>query len=575
MAVPARNLRLLRRMKVTSARPNQVVSVTDTDGENHQTNPLRLVRLRLRLCLLTMAILPMALSVTLFRAFFGAAQSAVELQVMVLMFVLTLLLVALTVWMARQILGPAEELERSRTDLRKRYEIARDDSMRDGLTGLGNHRAFQEELDRELEWYQRYRVPVALLLIDLDDLKLVNDSDGHAAGDDLLRQMGRLIVEVARYADRAFRIGGDEFAILMPHTDADGAMQIAHRLLERGLRPRGGDLALPFSGGISSCPQYATTRTQLYAQADAAMYWCKRHGRASVDVFDASRDRAASQEASNELSAQIARIVSEHLVRPVYQPIVDLSTGRVIGFEGLSRPAPESGFADPGTMFTAAETVGRTVELDLTCLHAVVAGARSMPTDQLLTINISPRTIEAPHFSTDALLAILGRHGIAPERVVVELTEREKIEDIGRLQVALKAMQRTGMRIAADDVGAGNAGLRLLSQFRFDIVKIDLSLVQEGAERDSSRAVLRSLRDLAGRWGASVIAEGLETPTQLRMVRELGVTAGQGYLLARPMPHPDITSIDIESLEQGGAILDRRLAQPRQTPDAIRAQAVS
>ena len=575
MAVPARNLRLLRRMKVTSARPNQIVSVTDTDGENHQPNPLRLVRLRLRLCLLTMAILPMALSVTLFRAFFGAAQSAVELQVMVLMFVLTLLLVALTVWMARQILGPAEELERSRTDLRKRYEIARDDSMRDGLTGLGNHRAFQEELDRELEWYQRYRVPVALLLIDLDDLKLVNDSDGHAAGDDLLRQMGRLIVEVARYADRAFRIGGDEFAILMPHTDADGAMQIAHRLLERGLRPRGGDLALPFSGGISSCPQYATTRTQLYAQADAAMYWCKRHGRASVDVFDASRDRAASQEASNELSAQIARIVSEHLVRPVYQPIVDLSTGRVIGFEGLSRPAPESGFADPGTMFTAAETVGRTVELDLTCLHAVVAGARSMPTDQLLTINISPRTIEAPHFSTDALLAILGRHGIAPERVVVELTEREKIEDIGRLQVALKAMQRTGMRIAADDVGAGNAGLRLLSQFRFDIVKIDLSLVQEGAERDSSRAVLRSLRDLAGRWGASVIAEGLETPTQLRMVRELGITAGQGYLLARPMPHPDITSIDIESLEQGGAILDRRLAQPRQTPDAIRAQAVS
>jgi diguanylate cyclase (GGDEF)-like protein len=444
-----------------------------------------------------------------------------------------------------------------------------------GLTGLGNHRAFQEELDRELEWYQRYRVPVALLLIDLDDLKLVNDSDGHAAGDDLLRQMGRLIGEVARYADRAFRIGGDEFAILMPHTDADGAMQIARRLLERGLQPRGGDRALPFSGGISSCPQYATTRTQLYAQADAALYWCKRHGRAAVDVFDSQRDRAASQEATNELSAQIARVVNEHLVRPVYQPIVDLANGRVIGFEGLSRPAPESGFSDPGTMFTAAETVGRTVELDLACLHAVVAGARSMPTDQLLTINISPRTIEAPHFSTDALLAILSRHGIAPERVVVELTEREKVEDIGRLQVALKAMQRTGLRIAADDVGAGNAGLRLLSQFRFDIVKIDLSLVQEGAERDSSRAVLRSLRDLAGRWGASVIAEGLETPTQLRMVRELGVTAGQGYLLARPMPHPDITSIDVDSLEKGGAILDRRLPQPRQTPDAIRAEAAT
>jgi EAL domain-containing protein (putative c-di-GMP-specific phosphodiesterase class I) len=388
----------------------------------------------------------------------------------------------------------------------------------------------------------------------------------------MLREMGRMISEVTRYADRAFRIGGDEFAVLMPHTDADGATQIAHRLLERALQKRGTGRPIPFSGGISSCPQFATTRTQLYAQADAALYWCKRHGRASVDTFHPQRDHAASQEASNELSIQIARVVNEKLVRPVYQPIVDLTTGRVIGFEGLSRPSPDSGFADPGTMFTAAETVGRTVELDLACLHAVVAGARTMPADQLLTINVSPRTIEAPHFSTEALLAILARHSIGPERVVVELTEREKVEDIQRLQTMLSAMQRHGLRIAADDVGAGNAGLRLLSQFRFDIVKIDLALVQEGAERESSRAILRSLRDLAGRWGASVIAEGLETASQLRVVRELSLSAGQGYLLARPLPYPDLTSIDLEPLEQGGAILDRRIPQPRHTPEAIRAQ---
>jgi EAL domain-containing protein (putative c-di-GMP-specific phosphodiesterase class I) len=285
------------------------------------------------------------------------------------------------------------------------------------------------------------------------------------------------------------------------------------------------------------------------------------------------RDRAATQEATNELSAQIARVVAERLVRPVYQPIVDLTSGRVIGFEGLSRPAPESGFADPGTMFNAAETVGRTVELDLACLYAVIAGARVMPEDQMLTINISPRTIEAPHFTPEALLAILSRHGIAPNRVVVELTERERVEDINRLQAALTALQRHGLRIAADDVGAGNAGLRLLSQFRFDIVKIDLSLVQEGAERDSSRAVLRSLRDLAGRWGASVIAEGLETAGQLRSIRELGMSAGQGYLLARPMPHPTLTSIDLATLEAGGAVLERR---PQATSSAqAAAQAVS
>jgi diguanylate cyclase (GGDEF)-like protein len=531
------------------------------------------VRLRLRLALLTMAVLPMALTLTALRVLVGPAASGAAVQVLFALVGLTVFLVILTIWMARQVLRPAEELERSRTDLRKMYEVAREDSMRDALTGLGNHRAFQEELDRELEWYQRYHVPVALMLIDLDDLKLVNDSQGHAAGDALLRDMGRMIGDVTRYADRAFRIGGDEFAVLMPHTDADGATQIAHRLLEAALDARSTTRPIPFSAGISACPQFATTRTQLYSQADAALYWCKRHGRASVDVYHPLRDHSANQEATNELSAKIARVVTEQLVRPVYQPIVDLRTGRVIGFEGLSRPSPDSGFTDPGAMFSSAETVGRTVELDLACLLAVIAGARSMPADQMLTINMSPRTIEAPHFSTEALLTILGRHGIPPNRVVVELTEREKVEDVSRLQGALAALQRTGLRIAADDVGAGNAGLRLLSQFRFDIVKIDLSLVQEGAERDSSRAVLRSLNELAGRWGAAVIAEGLETATQLRAIRELGITAGQGYLLARPMTRPDLTTIDLDALQQGGAILDRRLPQPRQAPEAVRAQA--
>jgi EAL domain-containing protein (putative c-di-GMP-specific phosphodiesterase class I) len=200
----------------------------------------------------------------------------------------------------------------------------------------------------------------------------------------------------------------------------------------------------------------------------------------------------------------------------------------------------------------------------------VVAGARALPADQLLTVNISPRTVEAPHFSADSLLVVLARYGIAPERVVVELTERETVEDITRVQANLTAIQRAGMRIAADDVGAGNAGLRLLSQLRFDIVKIDLSLVQEGSERDSSRAVLRSLCDLASRWGASVIAEGIETVSQLRTVRQLGLSAGQGYLLGRPVPDPVMTMVDLGAIEAGGMVLQRR---PGASPGQIPAQA--
>jgi diguanylate cyclase (GGDEF)-like protein len=524
---------------------------------------LHLVRIRLWLALLTVAVLPIALLMALAGVVLGSEwQSATALLAVIA--ALTLLIGALTVWMTRQVLLPAEELVRSRAELREMYELARADALHDGLTGLGNHRAFQEELERVVHAYQRYKAPVALLILDLDDLKVVNDSDGHAAGDALLRDMGRLISTATRYSDRAFRIGGDEFAIVMPHTDALSARHAGNRLLEHALLRRGDERPIPFSGGVSACPELATTRAELYAQADAALYWCKRHGRTSIDVYDPARDRAATREATEQLSGQIARVVSERLVRPVYQPIVDLASGRVLGFEGLSRPAAETGFADPAALFAAAETVGRTVELDFACLHAVIGGAREMSADQLLTVNVSPRTIEAPLFSTEALLAILARYGIAPGRVVVEVTERERVEDVSRLQSALRALQRAGVRIAADDVGAGNAGLRLLSQFHFDIVKIDLSLVQAGAQRDSSRAVLGSLRELAGQWGASVIAEGIETAGQLRTVRQMGIPAGQGYLLARPMPSPLLGRIDIDTIEAGGAVLERRPPRPVQ-----------
>ncbi len=520
-----------------------------------------LLRMRLRLALLAVGIVPLVAASALL---YAISPGPLPIQFLTLFPILGLVLLPIVLWLPRQILRTTEALDRSRAEISRLYEVARADALRDSLTGLGNHRAFQEELDRQLEWYSRYKVPVALLLIDLDDLKLVNDGDGHAAGDELLRDFGRLIGETGRYADRSFRIGGDEFAVLMPHTDAEGALQIATRLQDQAAKRTARSFS--FSGGISACPQLATTRAQLYSQADAALYWCKRHGRASIDLFHPARDRAASLEASKELSAAISRVVTDRLLRPVYQPIVDLATGRVIGFEGLIRPTPESGFADPGSMFVAAETVGRTVELDHACLSAVVAGARSMSVDQLLTVNISPRTAEAPQFSAESLLVVLARYGIDPGRVVVELTEREKVEDSLRLQTNLVALQRAGVRIAADDVGAGNAGLRLLSQIRFDIVKIDLTLVQEGAERDSSRAVLRSLRDLANRWGASVIAEGLETVSQLRTVRELGIAAGQGYLLGRPMADTSLKFVDLAIIEAGGMVLDRR---PQPSPGAL------
>ena len=384
----------------------QAEATTQEQTEPDFRRELRLARVRLRLALLTMAIVPVTLSMVLFKAVVDARYGSVGVGIVAAMIALTLIAVTLTVWMTRRIVQPAHLAPLTVESGNREVQVQ--DSLRDSLTGLGNHRAFQEELDRELEQYSRYQVPVALLLIDMDDMKLINESGGHATGDEMLREMGRMISDVARYADRAFRVGGDEFAVLMPHTDAAGAMQVARRLLERAIENRGTRRPLPFSGGIAACPEHATDRTLIHAQADAALAWCKRHGRSSVDIYHADRDRDASVEATNETSMLIARIVNERLIKPAYQPVVDLATGRVLGFEGLSRPFPNTGFDNPGAMFVAAESAGRTVELDLACLQAVVAGARAIPQDQILTINISPRTIEAPHFSTDALIAILG-----------------------------------------------------------------------------------------------------------------------------------------------------------------------
>ena len=542
--------------------------VTSRSTQAHAERSLGLarVRLRLRLALVVLILVPIGISV----AFVGAeteAQGTVPPALVGSLGGLALMVVLLAFWMSRQVLGPAEALERSRAELRDMYEAARADSLRDAITGLGNHRSFQEELERQIEWYRRYRVPLSLLVIDLDDLKRVNDSEGHAAGDELLRRMGRLIGEVVRYSDRAFRIGGDEFAILMPHTDRQGALGLARRLLEHALRPGDGARAVPFSGGISSCPELATTRTQLYTQADATLYWCKRHGRSSVDVFDPQRDRQTDQSATDELAADVARVASESQLRAVFQPIIDLGTGRVLGFEGLIRPTAESPFPDAGSLFVAAEAVGRTVELDAACFDVVATAARSIPVDQVLSINLSPRTVETHDFKAASILALLAHHGIDPRRLIIEITERDTVHDVARLRSNLAELQQGGIRIAADDVGAGNAGLRLLSQIRFDIVKIDLSLVQEGAQRASSRAVLRSIRDLARRWGAFIVAEGVETPEQLRMVRELGVSAGQGYLLGRPTASVALRSIDLAALEAGHLVMQNAPAAPNGVPE--------
>jgi diguanylate cyclase (GGDEF)-like protein len=478
---------------------------------------------------------------------------AMPVQALAALGAMLLLLVGFTTWMARQILRPAAQLEASRSRLRELYESAREAALRDSLTGLGNHRAFQEAVARMVEGARRYGTSFSLVLMDIDEFMRINDTRGHAVGDQLLAEVGWLITDAIRHTDAAFRVGGDEFALLLPHTDVGGAIVLTRRILAKGLEDRvHGEYRAPisFSAGVTACPEFGTTRLEITAQADAALYRGKRSGRTVVTIYDPEKDHGHVDEGMRaELSSAITAVIEAGTLTPVYQPIVELETGRVVGYEGLVRVPRQSTFAHAGALFDAAEVAGRVADLVRAALEVVLRGSRILADTLSLSVNISPRTLESTEFSATAFLAIIRRHGMAPGRIILELTERESVRDPERLRSALLSLQNAGVRVAADDVGAGNAGLRLLSQFRFDVVKIDLSLVQRAGD-DKTHSVLRSIVEMADRLGARTVAEGVETSGQLRTARRLGINSGQGYLLGRPGPDLDLPWIDISALEQ-------------------------
>jgi diguanylate cyclase (GGDEF)-like protein len=451
---------------------------------------------------------------------------------------------------SRQVEEGLLALDREFAELREAYDRARLDSLLDGLTGLGNHRAFQEELDARITQSREADQSVSLVMIDVDDLKTINDKKGHAAGDDLLRSVAQMMRANLRRGDGAYRTGGDEFALLLPNTDIDRAEVIAHHLLASALTGNHGRTgAFSVTIGISAFPDPSADRHQIIHHADAALYAGKRHGRTNIQRFDPAKHGIAEDSRSlAQLEAAVVRVASEDLLRAVYQPIHSLTTGRIVGFEGLVRPAAESGFSNATSLFVAAEATRRTVELDVVCARTVLAGAGSLGDDRYLSINLSPRTLESDAFSVQEILALARRHGISPSQLVIELTERESVDDLQRLQAAISALRRNEVRVAIDDVGAGNAGLRLLSEVEYDILKVDLSLVRASATHGASEAVLRALGTLARNRGHRIVAEGIETAEHLESVLELRYDAGQGYLFGRAEPTLQRDPIDLFAL---------------------------
>ena len=346
-----------------------------TDADAPAAGPgeaYRLVRLRLALGMLAMAVLPVVLLSFVVPALTAPSGSGTPVPLALVLLGLIVATAALAGWMARQVVRPAADLDQSHHELAALYQVARHDALVDPLTGLGNHRAFQELLGHELEQSRRLRYPVALMLLDLDDFKQVNDRGGHASGDAVLSAFGRLLTGCIRRGDEAFRIGGDEFAVVMPRTDAEGGLILARRVLATALEPAAGSgsrrAPVSFSAGVAAAPEDGTVAGELAARADAALYWGKRHGRTSVEVYDAERHRAELPGAVDDAGSAVAAVIEGRLLRPVFQPIVRLVDGVILGFEGLVRPLPESGFSRASDLFVAAAASGRTMDLDRQCV---------------------------------------------------------------------------------------------------------------------------------------------------------------------------------------------------------------
>ena len=413
--------------------------------------------------------------------------------------------------------------------LARLHRTAVDRATRDGLTDLGNHRAFHDELVRAMSLSQRHNADLTVAVLDIDDFKFENDRYGQAHGDALLRSVAD-VLRAGRPEDRPFRVGDDEFAVLLPHTGEEGARAALDRIGAELHRARGVGLSI----GLSALREENLDPEGLRDQAEAALYEAKRTGGGKVVSFGEIED--ASRVVTVAKVRAVRRLLEESGMGAAYQPIVDLSSNAPLGYEGLARPSDDYGLAGPGEAFAVAEAIGRSAELDEVCRRAILDGAARLPAGALLFLNVAPQSLDNGHLSGESLVRLVESAGLRPERVVLEVTERFS-GDLERVVSEATALRALGFKLALDDVGAGNSGLEMLRDLSVDFVKIDREVVWRAVDDSSARAVLLSITTFARQTGAYVIAEGIETDQMLQLVGDAqGV---QGYLLGRPDELPD------------------------------------
>lgn len=426
-------------------------------------------------------------------------------------------------------------------------------ARQDGLTGLLNRRALDARLADECGRARRHGGALTVALADLDHFKGINDTYGHQVGDRVLKIAAQLCRDTVRSEDIAGRYGGEEIALILPETTAASAWDICERLRLRIAAYDWGDVAaglrVTASIGLSSEGGPALRPDNLLADADAALYQAKAGGRDLVVSFDGVAN--AGPAAPLAKLAAVRRLLAEGRVDIHFQPIWDLPRGIILAYEALMRPAPDYGLTGPREAFEIAERLGHVQTLDALCRRAALRAATALPPQALLFLNLTPHTLDHGLLAASTLVDEARAAGLAPERVVLEIAERSAPRPGGVTRAATR-LRDLGFRIALDDIGAGGAGLEVLSRMPVDFVKIDRAVVGRAPNSAPDRAVLAGILAMAGELGAYVIAEGIETADVLRFVRRMGASAApgaavqgaQGYLLGHPSAHvPDTVAV--------------------------------